>query len=213
MTFAKGRGVRVEIAATYGTAKTVSEVTAANPPVATSTAHGLLAKSTGYFATAAGMPQLVGQACRLSAVSTNDFTLEDIDSTSYGDFTSGTFVPATAWVTLASAVSIDKAGGEATQEETTVLLDEKQQFEAGLLAAETVTINLRTLTISDAALALVRAAAKAGSYIMLRVTMKDGNVRLVRGQPGLPTESLNVGSIGTTSFNLTVQGYWTEGAA
>lgn len=213
MTFAKGRGVRIEVAATYGAAKTVTEVTEANPPECTSLAHGLSAKSVGYFSVATGMPALEGQACRLSAVITNGFSLEDLDSTNYGNFTGGTFIPVATWVTLASATDYAKAGGESAQDDVTVLMDEISQNEAGLPSAESVNISCRTLTISDSALALVRAAVKTGGYVIFRVTLKDGSVRVWRGQPSMPTESVAVGQVGQTTFSSTVKGWWIEGAA
>ena len=214
MAFAKGRGVRVEIASTYGSAKTVTEVTEAAPPECTSLAHGLAAKTIGYFATADGMPSLVGQAGRLSAVITNGWSLEDLDTTSYGNFTGGTFIPVTAWVTLAAATDYAKTGGEAPQDDVTVLLDNISQTEAGLMSPESVSLTCRTLTISDAALTLIRNAARTGGYCVFRITLKDGSVRFWRGQPSLPSESLATGAAaGTTTFTTTVKGYWCEGAA
>ena len=41
MTYVIGRGVRVEIGTTEGSAKTVSAVTKANPGVASATSHGM----------------------------------------------------------------------------------------------------------------------------------------------------------------------------
>lgn len=213
MAYAIGRGVRLEIGTTEGVAKTVSAVTAAKPPVATSTAHGLLAKSVGYFSAAAGMPQLEGQAVRFSAVTTNDLTIEDLDATSYGTFTSGTLVPITAWATLAGATQYNKSGGEGNPQETTVLLDTKAQELQGLLSAEQVQITCRTETIASAALQKVREAAKSQGFLVFRVTLSDGNVRVWRGQPSLPTEDVAVNGIGNTSFSTTVKGFWVEGAA
>ena len=101
MTTVIGRGVRVEIGTTEGSAKTVSAITGANPGVATSTAHGLLTKSVGYFTGVEGMVQLEGQAARLGTVATDTFALEDIKTTAYGTFSgSADFIPITAWSTL-----------------------------------------------------------------------------------------------------------------
>lgn len=213
MTYAKGRGVRLEVASTYGSAKTVTAVTAANPGVATSAAHGLATKSVGYFSSAAGMPRLDGQACRLGAVVTNTFELEDIDTTAYGTFTAGAFVPVTAWLTISNATDINKTGGEGNPIDVSVLLDEIAQEEAGLLSAETVSINCRLETISNAAMAVIRAAARSQGYVVLRATYKDGNVRVWRGQPSIPTESISTGQSGQSTFSCTIKGMWIEGVA
>ena len=59
MSNVKGRGVRVEIAATYAAAKTVTALTLANPGVATSAAHGLANDTVGYWTITSGMAQRV----------------------------------------------------------------------------------------------------------------------------------------------------------
>lgn len=214
MTFAKGRGVRLEVASTYaGSVKTVSEVTNADPPVATSSAHGLADKSVGYFKAATGMPRLEGQAVRVRNPLTNTFELEDLDTTDYGDFTVGSFLPVTGWLTISNATEINKAGGDANPLDVSVLLDEIAQQENGLLSPETVSISARLETISNAAMNVIRAAARDQDYVLLRATYKDGNVRVVRGQPSLPTEQVSTGQVGTQAFTLTVKGLWLEGAA
>ena len=213
MTYIVGRGVRVEIGTTEGSAKTVTEVTAANPPVATSTAHGLLAKSIAYFGTATGMPQLEGQAVRFSAVTTNDLTLEDLDTSSYGDFTAGTLVPITAWSTLTSSTGSNKSGGDANPLDITVLLDEINQSVQGPLSAELVTFSGRSETIAAGALQKVREAARSSGYLVFRLTLRDGNVRYFRGQPALPTENIQQGQVASYDFAVTVKQLYLQGAA
>lgn len=213
MTYIVGRGVRVEIGTTEGSAKTVTEVTAANPPVATSTAHGLLVKSIGYFSVATGMPQLEGQAVRFSAVATNDLTLEDLDTSSYGDFTAGTLVPITAWSTLTSSTGSNKSGGDANPLDITVLLDEINQSVQGPLSAELVTFSGRSETIAAGALQKVREAARSSGYLVFRLTLKDGNVRYFRGQPALPTENIQQGQVASYDFAVTVKQLYLQGAA
>jgi hypothetical protein len=212
MTYIVGRGVRVEIGMTEGSAKTVSAITKAAPPVATSTSHGLTAKTLGYMSGVGGMVQLEGQAVRFSAVDTNTLTLEDLDTTSYATFTAGSLIPVATWATLGSTTSYSKGEGAADALDATTLLDDIKQEISGLMAAETVSFNLNAQTISDTALAKVRSVAKASGYLVFRVTFKDGNVRFFRGQPGLPGEEVQKGSIGTGTISVKVQGYVCEGA-
>lgn len=213
MAYAIGRGVRVEIGSTEGTSKTVTAVTNAKPGVATSTAHGLAAKSIGYFSVASGMPLLEGQAVRLNPVTTNDFTLEGLDTTNYGTFTSGTLIPISAWQTLSPATDYNIAGGEADRLDVTTLLDDIKQEMNGQLSAMTVTFTLRTETINGAALAKVDEVARAGGYLVFRITLKDGNVRVFRGQPSIPSEQLATSQVGSGSFTVTVKGFVQQGAA
>lgn len=213
MTSIVGRGVRVEIGTVEGAAKTVTAVTQANPGVATSAAHGLAAKSVGYFASVSGMVQLEGQAARLANVATNTFETEDIETTDYPAFTAGTFVPVTTWATLGRITSYSKGGGEGEKLDDTVLLDDIKQELQGLLGAESMTFNLNPQTISDSAMTKVRQTARKAGYLVFRITLKDGNVRIFRGQPSLPGEDVQKGAIGTGSFGVTVKGFVCEGAA
>ena len=69
------------------------------------------------------------------------------------------------------------------------------------------------ITISDAALAKVRQVARAAGYLVFRITLKDGNTRLFRGQPSLPGEDVQKGAIGTGTISVTVKGFVLRGAA
>ena len=119
----KGRGIRVEIAATFGTAKVVTAVTKANPGVATSTAHAMTANTVGYFDTVVGMVQLEKQACRVKNPTANAFDLQGLNTTNYSDFTSGNFIPVATWQTLAEATSYRFGGGSAEKLNATRLID------------------------------------------------------------------------------------------
>lgn len=213
MTTLIGRGVRVEIGKTEGAPVTLTDVSNANPGVASKTAHGLSAKSVGYFTDVTGMVNLDGQAVRLGTTDTDSFELEDIDTTNYPEFTAGKFVPITAWSTLARAASYSIGGGEGDEQDDSVLLDDIRQNIQGLLAAQTVTFNLKSQTTAAEALALVKAAARNQTYLVFRITLKDGATRVFRGQPSLPGEDVQQGQIGTGSFSVSVKGFVTEGAA
>jgi len=208
-----GRGVRVEVGKTEGAAKTVTAITLADPGVATSTAHGLLTKSVGYFSTVTGMVNLEGQAVRLGTVATDTFVLEDIDTSGYPAFTAGSFVPITAWATLSKATSISEGGGEADKLNVTTLLDNIRQERNGLLAAQTVTIQLLAESLASEALQLLRRGARDSDLFVFRVTWANGDVAIFRGEPSLPGRDVQQGQAGTGSLTVTVRGFITEGAA
>lgn len=208
-----GRGVKVEVSKTEGAAKTVTAVTQADPGVATSATHGLSAKSIGYFSTVAGMVNLEGQAVRLGTTAANTFELEDIDTTDYPAFTAGTFVPITAWSTLAKATSISEGGGDAEKLNVTTLLDNIRQERNGLLAAETVTIQLLAESLASEALQIVRRAARQSDLLVFRITWANGDVAVFRGEPSKPGRDVQQGQAGTGSISVSVKGFITEGAA
>lgn len=201
-----GRNVRIEVSKTETTAKTVTTVSLANPGVASSTAHGLTDGSVGYFDGVTGMVNIDGQAVRVDAPTTDAFTLQGINTTSYPAFTAGTFVPISVWSTLSRAASYDAGGGAADKIDTTVLLDSIKQEANGLLAAQTVKIDLKLETTDEEALGLVSAAALSQDYLVFRITLADGAQRVFRGQPSLPGENVGQGALGTGSFEVTVKG-------
>lgn len=205
MSVPKGRNCRVEIAATYGAAKTVTAVTKAAPPVATSTVHAMTEGTIGYFATASGMDELLGQAVSVDATAANTFNCEGLDSTSFGDFTAGTVVPVATWLTLSSATSYEIPEGAAEELDRTTLLDRIKQTEAGLMAAQNVQLS-KFSDMQLPALAVVRAAALNDGYITVRITLSNGERRVFRGQPGLPGESMGLGALATSGFGIKVKG-------
>lgn len=214
MTAVIGRGVRVEVAASYSVAKVVSAITLANPGVVTSAAHSMTDGTVGYLSGISGMVQLEGMACRVNAPAANTFELESLDTTALSAFT-GTcsFTPVATWATLGIATGYNVGGGEAEKLDNTTLLDDIKQELNGLLASQSVSINVNAETFNSAAMALVEAAARNATSIVFRITLKDGSVRVFRGEPSLPGEDVQKGAIGTGSFSVTVKGFVIKAAA
>lgn len=201
-----GRGVRVEISKTEATAKVVTAVTLAKPGVASSAAHALTDGAVGYFSGVSGMVNLEGQAARVDAPAAGTFELQGIDTTNFPAFTAGNFIPVSAWSTLSRSASYAIGGGGADKLDTTVLLDNIKQEANGLLAAQTVSINVKHETVDEEALQLINAAALNQDYLVFRITFKDGAQRVFRGQPSMPGEDVGQGALATGSFEVTVKG-------
>jgi hypothetical protein len=205
MSVPKGRNCRVEIAATFGAAKTITAVTKASPPVVSSTAHALLEGAIGFFDTVIGMDELLGQAGSVDATAANSFNLEGLDSTSYGTFASGTFTPVATWLTMSTATSYEIPEGTTDELDATTLLDRIKQSQAGTLGAQ----NVQFSALSDMqlpALAVLRTAALNDGYVVMRITASNGERRVFRGQPSLPGESQSVNALATSGFGVKVKG-------
>lgn len=206
MANVKGRGVRVEIGLTMASAIEVTAISKANPAVATSAAHTLVAGRVGYFTGVEGMAQLEGQAARVAAPDANTFQLPGIDSTNYPDYTDGSFVPVLTWATVAKATSYAIGGGEAESLNATVLLDDQAQTENGLLAAQTVTFNLLAEDAPAAAMQAIEQAALNDQALVFRITLKTGAQRIFRGTPSMPGEDVQQGQLGTGTVSVQVKG-------
>lgn len=205
MSVPKGRNCRVEIAATFSANKTITAITKAVPPVVTSTAHAMAEGTIGFFDNIVGMEELTGMAGSVDATAANTFNAEGIDSTGFGTFASGVFTPVATWLTLSTATRYEISGGDADELDATTLLDRIKQTEAGMLAAQTVQIT-KLSDLQLAAMAVVRSAALNDGFIVMRVTLSNGERRVFRGKPGLPGESQDVNQLATSGFSVKVKG-------
>lgn len=205
MSVPKGRKTRVEIATVLGSAIAISAITNANPAVLTSTGHGLLNGSIGYISAVSGMEQLFGQGISVDAPTANTFAAEGVDTTSYGAFVSASFRPVSTFLTLSKSTSYTIGGGAGSEIDTTTLLDEFDQTEAGNLAAQTVQIS----GFSDfqlPAMQALRIAAINQTLTVFRLTLENGERRVFCGVPTLPGESMSVKQLATGDFTINVKG-------
>lgn len=206
MANVKGRGVRVEISATYGSDKTVSAVTQASPGVATSTAHGLSNDTVGYFLNVTGMVQLEKQACRVKNQATNTFELQGLNTTSYPAFTAGTFRPVSTWQTLSEATSYQFGGGSSDKLDATRLIDVAKVEELGNLPADALTLNVLAQDTPSAAMQLIESAVQTQGIVVVRITLANGAVRIATIEPSLPGEDVQQGQLGTGTLEGAVKG-------
>lgn len=207
MSNVKGRGVRVEIAATYAAPKTVTALTLANPGVATSAAHGLANDTIGYWTITSGMAQLQGQATRVKNQATNTFELQGLDTSNYSAWGAGTFTPVATWQTLSEATSYSIGGGASEKLDVTTLLDTTRQEEIGLLPVQNVTMNVIAQDTPSAAMQLLESAVQTQSRVTVRITLQNGAVRVFRAEPSVPGEDVQQGAVGTGSLEYAVKGF------
>jgi hypothetical protein len=207
MANVKGRGVRVEIAATYGTAKVVTAVTQATTGVATSTAHGLANDVVGYWSGVTGMAQLEGQATRVKNTAANAFDLQGLNTTNFSAFTGGNFTPVATWTTMSESTAYDIGGGAADKLDVTRLIDITKQEEQGLLPVGNVTLTVIAQDTPSAAMQLLESAVQSGGAVVVRITHPSGAVRVFRGEPSLPGENVQSGQVGTGTLDIAVKGF------
>ena len=207
MSNVKGRGVRVEIAATYGTPVAVTAVTLASPGVATSTAHGQANNTVGYFSTVTGMVQLEDQACRVKNTAANTFELQGLNTSGYAAFLTGNFTPVATWQTLSESTSYSIGGGASEKLDVTTLLDIVRKEELGLLPVQSVSMNVIAQDTPSAAALLLEAAVQSQGKVTVRITLGNGAVRIFRGEPSTPGEDVQQGAVGTGSLEYAVKGF------
>lgn len=213
MTTAVGRGVKLEIAATFSAAKTVTGLSLASPGVATSTAHGLANGTVGYWTVPSGSVQLDGQASRVYNQATNTFDLQGLNTAGFSAWGTGTFTPVATWGTLAEAIGYSIGGGSGDTLDDTRLTDVTKQELNGLLAADTVSVDLLSQTFNSAVMQQLEDASIAQTYVVGRITLADGSVRVFRGIPSRPGESMQRGQLATGQLQFRIKGFALRGAA
>lgn len=175
-------GAIVSLATTYGTAKTVSAITNANPGVATSTAHGF---SNGDIVTmVSGWSNLNNRIERVSGSLTNSFNLEGLDTSSTTLYPAGsgtgTATAITAWQQISQIMSFETSGGD--QQFTTFSFLE-QNFETQIptvFSAQSIKIGIADDPTLAGYIAL-KAAADARAVRALRLQLPDGSVLYYQG--------------------------------
>ena len=203
----KGRGIRVEISATFSEDKTVPEITQDSPGVATSVAHGLANNAVGYFHTVSGMAEIEGQAVRLKNVTTDTFETQGLNTTNFSVFNSGLFKPVASWETLAESTSYSLGGGSSEKLDVTTLLDTVRKEELGLLPVQSVTMNVIAQDTPSAAMLILENATQTQAVIVVRITLPNGAVRIFTAEPGTPGEDVGQGAVGTGSLDMAVKGF------
>lgn len=209
----KGREVQVEISATEGAPIALTAVTKAAPPVATAVAHGRANGAVGYLASLTGMVSLEGQAVRVAGQTTDTFQMADLTSVGLPDWGAGNYIPISTWASFGTITSFEMGGGEGIETDVGTIHDAIDQVEFGGLSAQTLTFNSLLELPNGTAMGLLRAAAFAQSFVVLRITFKDGSQMICRCQPSLPSASVAKGEVGTRSFSAAMKGRMLELAA
>lgn len=106
--------VGVDVSTLLAAAKTITGISAANPGVVTSAAHGF-ADGDIVLLTVSGMEDLDGRVVRVAEADTNDFELEGIDTSTYGLFTAGTAQKITFGASASTFVDVNASGGNASK--------------------------------------------------------------------------------------------------
>jgi hypothetical protein len=199
-------GVTIALATAYGSAKTVTAITNANPGVATSTSHGLA--NGAYLAVTSGWSRLGDRIVRVSGTATNTFNLEGIDTSSLTAYPAGSgigsVVEITTWTQVAQILDLQSSGGEQQFTNYSFL---ENDYETQLpTQASPITI---TISIADdpslAGYIAIKAAAESRATRALRLTLPNGSVLVYNGYVSLnetPTLTKNTLNQVRATFSL-----------
>lgn len=130
MAITLSTGTQVAVASTYGSAVNITAITNAAEAVATLAAgHGVVVGD--FLEITSGWDLLSGRIVRAKTVSTNDVTLEGINTTSTANYPAGsgtgTLRRITAWTSVTQVQSISTSGGDQQFADITTIVDRTQK--------------------------------------------------------------------------------------
>lgn len=200
-------GSTIAIASTYGAAKTMSAITNATAAVATLEAsHGVIVND--IIEVTSGWEDLEKRIVRVSAVATNDVTLEGIDTSSTTKYPAGsgtgTVREITAWTNVTQILDVQGQVGQQQYYEYQFLSASRQNRIPTVRAASSIDLTLADDT-SQSWYAVVKAASDAGDPVAMRVTLPNGNLIYYNGYWSLsdvPTLSVNQALTLACSFSM-----------
>lgn len=197
-------GSIVSLGTTYGTAKTITDISNANPGVATSAAHGY--SDGDILLISSGWPRLDQAIVRVDNSDSGTFALEGFDTSDTTQFPTGggagTAREVTAWTALSQITNSSVTGGEQQ-------FFQWQYLEDGAQRQRPTFKNARTMTFTmdfDASLAwhaALLAADRSGEPHALRVALPAGGTiyyNVYVGFDGEPTLDINQNMQVTASF-------------
>lgn len=177
MTISLATGATVAIASTYGTGFTITAITNANPAVATlSAAHGVVVND--IIEVTSGWDLINKRLFRVSAVATNDVTLEGLNTVSTTDYPAGqgtgTGREITAFTSITQIQSVDTSGGDLNFADITTIADRVQKQIPTTRSPSQVSFTIfKDSTLAGYIAAL--AASQANALTGLRIVLPDNS--------------------------------------
>jgi len=208
-------GVLLSLATTYASSLPITSITNASPPVVTSAAHGLA--NGDIVEVTSGWNGITGRLIRVSAVSTNNFSLEGEDSTSTALYPAGTGTgtvrKVTAFTQILQVTDVSTTGGEPQYAEYQFL---ENDFTSQIPTASSA--QSLAMTVGDdpslAGYAALKAASKAKAIRGLKAYFPNGSTSYYNGYVFVnETPTLTKGSIATVNASFALTGVPTRYAS
>jgi len=177
-------GTAIAIASTYGSSVSMSAITNASSAVAT-LAGGHSVVVGDFLEITSGWSLLTGRIARVSAVSTNDVTLENINTSNTTNYPTGTGTGSirriTAWTSISQITSgISSSGGDQQFADVTTLQDRNQRQIPTRRSPVTLTLPV----FADESLswvATVRAASESATATAVRLVYPNASRTVANG--------------------------------
>lgn len=171
----KAQSARLQAESTRAAAKTITAITAANPPVVSSTAHGYTNGQVVYIDGVVGMVELNGRAFVVANSAANTFELKGVNGTGYTAYASGGSAYLITLTDVAEVSSVSGFDGEAGEIDVTNLRSTAKEYLVGLQDFGNVSLDLM-LNNTDTGQALLRTIKASASAKVFALTLSDARV-------------------------------------
>jgi hypothetical protein len=197
-------GSSFEVQTGFGSAKTVTAITAADPPVVSAAAHGFTLGDVVKLANIDAPTQLDDGVYPVDNPLTGSFELAGVDGSAYDAFDAGspnaTATPVT-FSEFCELTGVNQQDGSADQEEVSTICSTAKEFEQGLADSGTLQLDFNWAG-NETVQAALRAGRRSGDQLAFRVTM-----------PGTGGSVIMIGTVQQTSFSgSTGQSVWKASA-
>jgi hypothetical protein len=200
-------GATVFIATAYGSAKTISSITNADPGVASSTGHGFT--NGDLLEVLSGWQRLNERIIRASGAATDAFNLEGQDTTSTQRFPTGSSAGSareiTTWTQISQILEFTTNGGDQQFANFSYMEEDFERQLPTITSAQSVTIGIA----DDPTLAgyqALKTASDARALRALKLVLPDGSLILYNGIVALnETPSLTKGQVMAVRATFSLQ--------
>ena len=187
----KAQGALLKVETARASAKLVTNITAANPPVLTSASHGYSDGDIVYVSGVVGMTELNGRAfivddtTSVSPTTPNSFELKGIDASAYTAFDDQSPETASSYKCTMSAIaevsSVAGFDGTAPEIDVTHLRSVAKEYLLGLQDFGNVTLNI-FLKDGDTGQTKLRTLKSSGNAAVFTITLSDNTVACFVGR-------------------------------
>lgn len=187
----------------FGSPLTVTDITAANPPVVTSAAHGLILGAVVKLSNLDAPAQLDGGTYAIDNPATNTFELAGVDGSGYDAFDAGSPASLATPATFSEFCELTGANQQdagADQIEVSTICSTAKEFEQGLSDSGTLQLDFNWAG-NETVQAAMRTAKINGDKLAFKITF-----------PGDGGTVILIGTVQQTSLQGSVNGVWTGSA-
>lgn len=187
--------------------KVISGITAANPPVVSSTAHGFVNGDVVYISGVVGMTEVNSKAFIVANKTTGTFELYGVKAVGYSAYTSGGTIDNSAFSEFCELTNWSNSGDQAPEIPATTICSDETEYEIGLSGQGSVALSFNFAPISSTVQVALHSWRLSGDMMALKVQLpKNGGTMVYLGFVTQESNSAGNGALWTATANVRLTG-------